>query len=659
MKHNNIKLRELIGMYSYHLGRFIEKGMLTETSNIKLKNDEMYDNYSSLVSAEYNMKMYHVTDLPREMSKSVTYFLKMGLGAGIKMDVVTQVQDYAIDWTTPYMKRIKEAWTKKIGDNNPRIRRGELNDPTVYEKSRQSNLALDSWNLIARKTVEGYRTVDEEMIVLLRYPRVMPLKEQINYETLWINGLKGQGIGIEIINSKVKEMFYSISPTRSQDSMPVKNYNTWLDENVALSESFIPGKIDGKQVFMGRDVSTNMFVYSDLLTTGGGAMNIIMLAKSGGGKSFYLKVMIPILACLGVNVITWDKDGEYTSLCNKLGYPTIALGKNGGYYFNTVPIMSESDDGFEDSMRDTMAIFDVLCNPDTGMTHNEKFIIESGYNQLLSSSGVSRQSKSSWKNANNLDYKDLYKQICRMSTITDDILSDYNNLKRKLSSYFEMSGAMCTIFVKPIDIENLLYLKKGGQPLIVNINMQTSDSKDHVSVSKSVDKIKSITMSSITDRLVSYSKQKGELTAVLVEEFQRHTTNKPFVKKVHAAVTGGRKENMIPILVTNSIDSLINGDDPLLQDIVKNINTLIIGAVTEEAAKDAIVHFDLDNCENILRRLRVSSESGNKTDPWLHGFLIRVKSERRTEMAVVRAHVPPEMRNSSLFKTRDEVNESK
>lgn len=641
-------------MYSFHLSRYLDKGMTTESKDVSITNEKYYDNMSSIISSDYNTKMYIVDDVPKEMTKSLTYYLKKSLPKGIKMDIVTQVMDSPIDWTSSYMVRIKGAWTEKLKTSKPKTDKNKLNDPTEYTTSRSSRLAIDSWNLIAEKTSEGCRTIDEEMIVLLRYPRRMPLKEQVFYEGIWFRGLKANGITVSQVKNNVREMLYSISPTRCQDTTPVKLFNRLLDENVAYFESLLPGKIDGSRVFMGVDVLTNMLVFNDLLTTGGGAMNMMFLAETGRGKSYYIKFLTYMLLALKVNVVIWDKDGEYSTLSEAMGYSTISLGKNGGSYFNTVPIMSDGDvEAYDTSKQDTMAIFDVLCDADVGMTKNEKFIIESAYTDVLESSGVTKERISTWSNSSGLDYKDIYKGILRLSNITDDIREEYSNLKRKLSTYFEDNGMTEGLFKVPIDIEDFLHVKDGGQPLLLNINMQTSDTTDYITVNKELDKIKSITMSSLTDRIVKYSKRQGELTAVIVEEFQRHTVNKSFVKKVHTCITGGRKLNMIPILVTNSLDSIIDNDNPLLRDIVSNISTVVVGCLEEKAMDTAIECFGLDNCKAVLTKIASETENKSSMSAWKHSFLMKIKSESRVELAVVKAHLPPEM--DKLFKTREDL----
>lgn len=637
-------------MYSYFISRRLSNGLDIEPDNIRVRDYELYDNYNSLVSSLYYTRMYHVTDLPRSLTRSISYHLKSVLPKGMMLDIITEVVDSPIDWTTPYMQRLKSAWNKELSKHSVRVNENELNDSEVYVKARQSNSAASSWNFLARKTAEGHRTCDAEIVVLVRYPKTWNMKDIVGNEQIWLNSLKNKGIGLTLMKKNIKPLMYDLMPSKTQGTQPIKNYSTWLEENVAYSESYLPGKLDGTQVFLGRDIYTNMFVFSDLLTTRGGALNMMILASTGAGKSFYIKFLTIVLLSLGVNVVIWDKDGEYEALARTLNYPVISLGKNGGAYFNTIPIVSENPDGYEDSKSDTLAIFDVLCDPDEGMTPNEKTIIQRGYTELLRLSGVNQFDQSTWRNSAELDYKDLYRQIKELDSVEDELKTVYKDLLRKLEQYFEPYGLNNTVFVNPININDFLHYKGVNQPLLVTVNMQLDNIDNQVSTNKALDKIKSITMSSITDRLVMYNKLRSELTAVIVEEFQRQTTNKMFVDKVHTAVTGGRKQNMIPILVLNALNSMVESDNPKLKDILDNINTLIVGAVKETSRELAVKYANLDYCEEILTKIFQASEQKNSSN-YKNSFLVRIKSDERTELAVVKAFVPPDLRDT-VFKTR-------
>lgn len=645
-------LRELLKMYSFYISRYMDKGLVVEPSKVTVEKPEIYDNLNNFITTDHVWRVYQVSNLPATMHASVTSYLKQGLLPGILQDVITTAFSAPIDWTTPAMKRLEKAWNRQISEHKPRMNSDKLNTSQEYVKSRQSSVAIDSWNLLSEKTSKGSMTADVEMVVILRYPRKMSLKDRINAEDLWLKNMRSVGISITPINKPIKDLVATVAPSISPINQPLINFYTWLDENIAYSESYLPGKLDGSQIYLGRDIRTHMHVFSDLLNTGGGAMNMLVLALTGGGKSFYNKMLETLLLNAGVNVIIWDRDGEYTYLTESLNYPVIALGKNGGKYFNTIPISAHSIEDYASSKRDTMSVFSVLCNPKTGMTTDEKFIIEKAYDSMLSSVGVVAEDISTWKNADNLDYVDLYDYICHMQSITDDIRDVYSQLLRKLSSFFESSGTDSGIFSQATNINDFLHIKGDGQPLLLSINLQSASASNQSLVNQAMVKIKHITMCSLSDRIIDFNKLKGEYTAVVVEEFNQSTTDSEFVDRVQNLFTAGRKRNVIPILVTNSMDSILNGIDPKLQDTIKNINNVIVGAIKSDDIERAVKMFDLTNCEPILNKIRLASETENKS-VWKNAFLVRVKSEKRTEFSVVKMHVPAVYRNSKMFKTRD------
>lgn len=653
---NKIPLKEIISMYTFYLNRIISKGISTEPSSLKIKSSQIYDNYSSLITQNYCIKYYHVTDTPRVMERSITYFLKKDLPPNTLMDIMTQIEDAVIDWTSPHMKRLKSAWSRQIKQNKPRLNKNELNDSEDYVKARQSGTALDSWNFIAQKNSMGCRTVDTEIVVKLFYPRNMTLKEQIVSEEQWMKTQALQGIKITPLKKNVKELEADLSLSRTQSERPLYNFYTWLDENVAFAESYLPGKLDGKQLFLGRDIITNMFVFSDLYDTDGGATNGLIYASVGSGKSFYAKFLCISFLSAYTSVIVWDKDGEYEKLCNSLGFPVIHLGKSGGSYFNTIPIMTVDNDvdNYMTSMQETMALFEILCSVDTPITTEEKYILQDAYNSLLQEAGVLKSHPDTWVNSECLSFHDLYRQLKKLTTITEDLTPYYNNLLRKLSTYFEPYGVNSSMFVNPIDMQDFLHFKSGKQPLMIDIVMDIMNNSNDTSDARVLEKIKCLTMSSLTFRLVKYNKSKHENTMLLAEEVQRYTDNIPFMDTLHTFVTGGRKLNMFTFLVMNALDSMTEGDNPKLRDILKNLNIHIVGSIPENTIPDAVKLFGLKDCEKALKKIsKITSSSSNKDNPWYRGFLVRVKSKERVETTVVKSIVPPKMRDT-IFKTRDD-----
>lgn len=425
---------------------------------------------------------------------------------------------------------------------------------------------------------------------------------------------------------------------------------TILDENVSQFETYSSGKLDGEKMFMGMDIQTKILVFTDLLNTGGGALNIMLVASTGSGKSYYMKVQFPLLAGSGLNIVIWDRDGEYEDQSRKLGGQIINLGETGGKYFNSIPIDTTDKNGYQNSIQETVAFFDLLCDISKGMSANEKYLFNLAYTEMFNSCGVVQEDADTWSNSRELSFNILYKNILGIrEIIPQDLMLEYENFLRKLFLYFDEDGLNKGLFDEELNISEILELKQDSQPLILCINMQTK-TKNESDSNNLVDRMKSLTMTYVTDRIIANNKRLREETILIVEEVQRHLHNKRFITDVHDNVTGGRKKNVILFLITNAINNMIKSDDQMVRDIVDNMNTMIIGGVKDNARQLLEEAQGLENCDKELTKIyEMSEEDPTVENNWKNAFLIKTKKE----ISVVKISAPQSLSESDMFKTRD------
>lgn len=635
-------------MYKYYFMRWYSKG-LTDDLGIKLDFDKYEEKYDKLISENYVLKLYHVTSYPREMIQSVYTMLRNSAPSGCYVDIYTSVDREVIDWSSPYMQKVKKTWEKSIKEHPNSVKRNALNSEEDYKSSARTNDAIESWNLVSRKTNEGHATVKVEIVMLCFIKRPVTMKELLYSEQELNKNCGEKGISITQIKKNLPEIINAITPTSPPQLQPVKMYSTVLDENVALYETYTSGKIGGKKIYLGREVGYGMFVFEDLLNTKGGALNILLAAMTGAGKSFYIKFLVEMLLDAKVNVIIWDKDGEYATLCEAQGMSTIHLGVEGGRYYNTVPISIVTPNGYTASVNDTLTVFEMLADVNSGMTFEERYLFNLAYNHMLGKAGVEQDDKSTWKLSSSLTYLDVYRSILEIEPEVDDKNKKaHQALCDKLFVFFDKAGMHKVMFKEPLNVERILEMKEPGQPMMLCINMQSKGTLEKENSDKLLDKIKSHTMSNVSSRIIDYNKRNNEFTALVVEEMNRHLENKNFITMVNDEVTGGRKRNLIPILATNSINGMVNSNNQMLQDIVDNMDTVIVGALNSKASTQIQERYSLQHCSKILDLIKTASDE-NVNSKYKNAFLIKT----RTELAVVKATVPPHLAKSQMFKTRD------
>lgn len=642
-----MKYSRLLNMYKYYYLRWRSKG-ITDDLNPQLDNDKLYETYDKLISNDYVLKIYHVTGYPRQLPQSLHTLLRASAPKGCYVDIYSIVDRHVIDWSSKHMQKVKQTWEKSIKDKPSHVDKKALNTSEDYKASAKTNDAIDSWNLVASKTAEGHATVDTEVVVLCYYRRPIDIKTLTTKEKNFLTNCSECGLALTVIQEDMYDILSTISPTAIPQKQPVKILSTMLDENVSLFEPYTPGKIGGKKIYLGREVDYGMFVFEDLLNTKGGALNMLIVARTGAGKTFYIKFLANVLLNSGINVVIWDKDGEYELLCAAEGMHTISLGSEGGKYYNTVPIPTLIPNGLSLSTNDTLTVFEMLADANNGMNPVERYLFNLAYNYMLEKTGIDKEDRSTWSKSNDLDYSDVYNSLLEIEDlVAEEDKEIYSTLKKKLFVFFDPVGTQRQMFSEPLNIEEILHKKEPTQPLMICINMQSGNNPNKGYYDKLLDKIKSNTMYCVSTRIIDHNKSIGEFTALIVEEINRHLENNSFITMVNDEVTGGRKKNLVPILVTNSISGMLNSDNRLLQDIVDNMDTIIAGSMNSSASKLLQERYSLQSCATILNNIAAASKS--KTDSkYTNAFLVRTKSE----LAVVKATVPEHLATSKLFATR-------
>ena len=106
--------------------------------------------------------------------------------------------------------------------------------------------------------------------------------------------------------------------------------------------------------------------------------NMVVFAKSGGGKSYFVKLEILRSLMLGVNVIVIDPENEYEHLCQTVGgtYISISLGSNAHinpFELPKIPEGERSEDVFRNNIASLIGLLHIMLG---SVTPEEDTVLE-------------------------------------------------------------------------------------------------------------------------------------------------------------------------------------------------------------------------------------------------------------------------------------------
>lgn len=388
------------------------------------------------------------------------------------------------------------------------------------------------------------------------------------------------------------------------------------------------------------------------------AKNILIAAGTGEGKSFRAKDnFVFTTAQPEYQTIAFDYEGtEYTGVGYICDSQNIRMK---GMYVDTLDIPDAVGDEELDSERwdrckeITKSVFDVLCNPQTGMTNRQQAIFSDLMAEVYGNVGVGEDVET-WSRAKGLTYYMLYDILVNKyihgenSTArenhTEAELKDFRNT---LKPYFEEGGLYASWFKYNISIEDFLE----AESVIFNFGMGT---KSEIMTDERSIILQQLFASHLTILKASRNKANGILTAVYIEEMQRYLNQPYSAKIVGTLVSGGRKLGLINYLLTNDPSGLLMAgdmDSPLIKEnvsaIVSGITMVCIGALYEKDMIGLIDQFGLEKSFGYLRKLVEVKESNIRSGGYKYAFFMN----HRGKATLVKSISSPALEGLDIYET--------
>lgn len=641
-------------VYLGNIERYIKGGLADEKSD--LNDSEVQVGYEILYSKRSQRCYYYVRALPEYISGSFYVAAREAISLlkteyPVFLNFRIQGIPHIINWDSAEMKERRKQWANyektKVAEDT-RFADAKTRQQSIFEDWR-----MKSWDYIQNAEDRKIQLIDCEITFELAVDgnsteHKRSLLDACREFEQWLskNNIKFKKVKNNIMDFLRYTSITSLD-SRTKASKQVMN-RVLSSEVLADMVSYVPGKINDVGVLFGIDLSTGMAVYKNMVRPGGDAENFLVIAETGGGKSFYMKALAIQMAINGFHQVVLDIDGEYKSAAKLLDGVIIDMSKSAGLYFDSTVIGDlTGDEGIdaallEDSRITTENIFNILCDPDKGMTSTEVKLFNDAYTNMFRKYGIIPSDRSTWKNSKQLSFRILYKEIVDLAR--QSTYSVYENELRafidKLFVFFDPNGIRAYLFKKPINLNEILS-HKGKLPMFIDIVLNLeSESAGKANVEAL---IKQSTATYLVTLVTNYFKSKHEFSVHYIEEYQRYSASPGVESLVVYMITGNRKRNAATFIISNSPTTLLETGSAANRAIIDNINNYLIGLVKPMAIEKVCKAFSLDNCITDLTKIC-------KDPLYKHMFILKINGKDTT---LVFQSLPSSIADGPVFMTRD------
>lgn len=377
----------------------------------------------------------------------------------------------------------------------------------------------------------------------------------------------------------------------------------------------------------------------------GAAQVIMMLAKSGAGKTFSAFQIALSLIALDIHVSAIDIKGrEWRKLLKFVDGVEINMDDENPRFVNTMRLddfgctRENCEYYFRMAVRATVNLLSIMVNlkPEEGNVTDLETILEQAVLKYFSQNNVDSKNPKTFVNTRRMKYADIIDIISDLAT-TKSYSEDQRELcsviRTRCSTYFVTEGRYSKAFKNEITVAEVL-----RKPLVIY-----SFNKNADVMLDTMDTLRVFMVQYLDTKKQSIRKEQKLHTAAFYEELQRSNQFGKLVETISHAVTGSRSNNVMIFLLLNAV-SVFNNNE--LNAIKSNITTKIVGKL-EDGDIDLLVKEY--GCKPIQKQLeKINDKSTNR---WQNCFAILYDTGVDVDKAIYRTVVPQYMLEQ--FKTRD------
>lgn len=598
--------------------RILDIGNKDVSTYPKLREYDLYSDGMATFSGKELVTYYYTIDgYPREILLDFRDSIRKEVRGGTRISYISIFEPTRIEWNSPRMQSKLRTW-RTIEEES------EDFDEFNYNKNmdsmdnsqwrRQSLVYLADADRRRKRRMFRYRS-----LVMICGQR----GENFDKTVFEVTDLaKNMGLKMTRVDNDIYDYLRYFSPFSleyNQKVIKMVGSNTIPDEMLARFSTYDQGKIGQGGIYWGSDIYSGFPVYKKVKKDSVSAENILVTAETGGGKSFFLKVLLlQLIAKPQYNGTINDIEGfEYTPFAGFLansGVDSVVIlnmAEGQGCYFDPVEINLTGDpeldkDMYAFSNSFTLAIIKTLLGKNLAEDDWATVVVNNAVAGVYSKAGVDSKGSSTWGNSKGLTLFDVYKELknlyaeCieltnKLGEVYEDDINvslEYkkNNVRyrealdlviAKLSAYFEdlaHGGVRSNVFTERVTLEKI----RKAKLVICSFGMagKSPSSVDPIQMSLS-----QLSASNISHIRSVFSKADGKYNFKVWEEFQRWGSFPDADSAIKTALTGGRKLGDINFIVTNNVKEILTNDRFAIFD---NITTSCIGAIVDNETREML-----------------------------------------------------------------------
>ena len=643
--------------------------------------DNAYYDVQNLFSGRENVTvLYTIDELPERLPVRYGETIRLSIAGSIytRVSFATLMQPYATPWNSSKVKNRMHTWAE--ADEN----RGDDNAYTVRD-NKESALRSE------RRRASMYYLSDAEQV---RHRR------SFKFQTLMlVNGVRGEdfdtsllkiektckylGLTINRVTENLDKYVSVISPARlAKDGATTKGIGSTVltDEILARLSNYTQGKVGVGPVYWGTDVYSDYPVWSTIKEKSTDAENILIVAETGGGKSYFVKTLLTgLLSDSRFTSTIADIEGfEYTPLIDLIGKSDscvqLNMAEGHGAYFDPVEIYQTGDeildaDMYSTSKNYTIAILKTLMGDYAKGNLWVDTIINDAVSKTYSDAGVT-DDPGTWGYSHGLTLRDVYNNVIRLysqdsshrpsldisakvaqgnNLTADEVVEFYKDnagycdakdqIVAQLSRYFAPGGTRSNVFREPVGIDKI----RDARVVICSFGLagKTEKTIDPIQLA-----LTQLYAADIMGLRSIFMQAKGKYCIKLWEEFQRWGSLPDSDKTISTALTGGRKLGDVNIIITNKVSELLQTDR---FGIFESTTSFAIGAINDSKIRHELAErLNIERLIPDLDRLAKDSESKDMNALYRYAFVVHPKKGEET---VTNMQLPADIADSPLFRT--------
>ena len=674
-KEKESKRKEKLDMYDMIIANFMAGNSIIEPS-YKLNNSQLSIGFSNIASETQITKYFMIAQFPDFLQpRLIDNIRNKCMLPGVKINFYFYSTPHVINWESPEMKNRMNVWRDYSNEHSGPI------DIFDYRAQKQEsvirNRMINSTRYLNEAELEHKRSFNKTFFIITVSAKrnedsILNMGDSIKtLKTL----CKSSDIRLVELRVNMIDWLraigpFSLNPLKEIASKLAKKVLT--DDILANMNSYKQGRVGNKGVSLGIDILSGSPVLHKFKEDNNAAENWLISAGTGGGKSFWLKVLLTYLLADNFVCCVMDYEGdEYDNLANFIragksdDVKIISMGKDSTVYFDPCEIPElTGDPKVDNELKDSaiefiLSMFRVIvCGMDKYFTREEERVMSLAISRMYDAAGVT-DDKKTWHRSKGLRLHDVYHEIKEMVERKELVDSDSDNVKHKAacgiidsaSIYFEPGEAKSNVFSQAMNT-NELYKAKF---IIFSFGMKGADVS---STDPTLLALKQLCVAYVNIKISNYCKYVRKCFNVKVwEEFQRWGDCKGSASIITNVITGGRKRGDVNFIITNDLASMLDDSNELNKRLRQNIQNFAIGKISDSSVREEFCRkFDLQDIRLALDNI-AKAHSSTKTGEqkisgsqsrYKHAFCVVLEDGKK---AITKVKLPSALINSSLFET--------